>query len=167
MPDKPMWYGRLDKIIAELNALPYPFVDRSTLERVMRVGRRRAQQILQPCVSLQVGANGLADRDELVAHLQRMLSGDAVHYESQRQQRFAESVSTWRQQAERQPRVLVEAPSSVANSEFQDLPDGIELGAGKLTVHFADGQQALEKLLALAMAIGNDFDKFERLTSLK
>jgi len=34
-----------------------------------------------------------------------------------------------------------------------------------MTVEFDQPQQALEKLLALAMAISNDFEEFERRTS--
>lgn len=163
MPDKPTWYGRLDEIIAELGALPYPFVDRPTLEKLLRVGRRRAQQILQPCVSHQVGANGLADREQLIAHLRSLLGGDAVHYESQRRARFADLVTTWQKQAIEQPRTLVEAPLAVLHSEFQSLPEGIMISRGNISIQFTDAQQALEKLLALAMAIGNDFEKFEHL----
>ena len=38
----------------------------------------------------------------------------------------------------------------------------VRLEPGRITVTFDQAQQALEKLLALAMAIGNDFDQFER-----
>jgi hypothetical protein len=67
VPDKPLWLGHLDEILLDLAALPQPWVDRATVERVLGVGRRRAQQILAPCVSSQIGANGLADRDRLIA----------------------------------------------------------------------------------------------------
>src|SRR5688500_4263334 len=57
MPDKPTWFGRLDDVISALEALPSPWVDRPTLELLLGVGRR-AQQILAPCVTHRVGANG-------------------------------------------------------------------------------------------------------------
>ena len=50
LPDKPIWYYRLDEVIGQLENLTDPFVDRATLEFVLGVGRRRAQQILQPLV---------------------------------------------------------------------------------------------------------------------
>ncbi|HTF67385.1 MAG TPA: hypothetical protein VK638_32370, partial [Edaphobacter sp.] len=81
MPDKPLWLGHLDQILTELSALPQPWIDRSTVERVLRVGRRRAQQILAPCVSLQIGANGLADRERFIAHLRQLAAGDSAAYE--------------------------------------------------------------------------------------
>jgi hypothetical protein len=48
----------------------------------------------------------------------------------------------------------------------KDLPPGIQLSPGRITVEFQRPQEALERLLALAMAIGNDLDQFERLTEL-
>ena len=43
-----------------------------------------------------------------------------------------------------------------------NLPAGVDLEPGRISLTFDQPQQALEKLLALAMAIGNDFDRFER-----
>jgi hypothetical protein len=48
------------------------------------------------------------------------------------------------------------------NQEFENLPAGVRLEPGCITVEFDEPQQGLEKLLALAMAISNDFDRFER-----
>ena len=72
MPDKPLGYDCLEPAIEQLAALPSCWVDRATLEFVLGVGRRRAQQILAPLVRKTLGRNGLADRDELIRHLQRL-----------------------------------------------------------------------------------------------
>ena len=58
----------------------------------------------------------------------------------------------------------MEAPLSVMTQELANLPEGVELGTGYLTVRFGSAQEALEKLLALALAIGNEIEAFERLT---
>ena len=60
------------------------------------------------------------------------------------------------------PQLLVEAPVQVLTQELENLPEGVRLEPGRITVTFNEPQQALEKLLALAMAIGNDFERFER-----
>jgi hypothetical protein len=60
------------------------------------------------------------------------------------------------------PQLLVEAPTRIVFQEFDNLPAGIGLEPGRITVTFDRPQEALERLLALAMAIGNDFDRFER-----
>jgi hypothetical protein len=39
------------------------------------------------------------------------------------------------------------------------------LEPGRITVEFREPQEALSKLLSLAMAISNDFERFERATS--
>ena len=158
MPAKPRWFSRINDIIRELEALPRPFVDSATIEFLLAVGRRRAQQILTPCITGRIGANGLADRDALIARLRRLAEGDDGHYERQRRRKVAEVLS----ELEKQPRLLVEASVEVLAQEFENLPEGVQLAPGRITVTFNKPQQALEKLLSLAMAIGNDFDRFER-----
>jgi hypothetical protein len=57
MPARPAWISRINEICTELERLPRPFVDRSTLEALLQVGRRRAQQIVAcslPCRSRDV-----------------------------------------------------------------------------------------------------------------
>jgi hypothetical protein len=164
VPDKPIWYGRLDQIITELGALPWPWVDRETLQSLLRVGPRRAQQILRPCVTRQVGANGVADREDLIVHLKRWAAGDEAHYERRRRQRLAQALDELRQAALAQPKVLVEAPTTVLNRDFANMPDGVSVSPGAISITFSSPSEALQRLLALAMAIGNDFNEFERMT---
>ena len=164
MPDKPTWYGRLDQVIAELSDLPWPWVDRETLQSLLRVGPRRAQQVLRPCVTRQVGANGVAEREELIAHLRRLAAGDEVHYERRRRQRLAQVLEGLRQAALAQPKVLVEAPATVLNQELANLPEGVSISPGAISITFSSPNEALQRLLSLAMAIGNDFSEFERMS---
>ena len=158
-----MWYGRLDEVIAELGSLPWPWVDRETIQSLLQVGPRRAQQIMRPCVTHQVGASGVADREALIAHLKRLAAGDEVHYERRRRQRLALVLDGLRRAALAQPKVLVEAPTTVLNQEFAALPDGVSISPGAISITFSSPNEALQRLLALAMAIGNDFNEFERM----
>src|ERR1044072_4537720 len=89
MPAKPAWYGKLDHILEAVRALPRPYVDRASVELLLGVGRRRAQQIMAPCITDRVGSNGLADRERLIVHLQHLADGTDVHYERQRQIKLA------------------------------------------------------------------------------
>src|SRR5208283_4601028 len=113
MPDKPIWCGRLEQIAQELDGLPDPWVDRSILEQALGIGRRRAQQIMAPCVTRQVGRNGLARREALLEHLRHLSAGEQQHYERRRQRRLAKYLEELRDARLKQPQVLVEAPASV------------------------------------------------------
>ena len=162
MPAKPLWYSRINDILRELESLPRPFVDRATVEFLLGVGRRRAQQILAPCITERVGTNGLADRDALIAHLRRLAEGDDGYYERQRRRNVAEILAQLQKDRLERPQLLVEAPLQVLTQEFVNLPAGVDLEPGRISLTFDQPQQALEKLLALAMAISNDFERFER-----
>jgi hypothetical protein len=59
----------------------------------------------------------------------------------------------------------VEAPSAIVNQALENLPEGVSITPGRITVTFNTTQQALERLLALAMAAGNDPLLFERMAS--
>ena len=165
MAAKPAWFGRLEIIVAELEALPCPSITRGTVEFLLRVGPRRAQQIIAPCVTEQIGTSLLADRRLLIGHLRALATGEAGQYECQRQRKVAESLDALRAAWLADSKVLVEAPISVVNQRFEDLPGGIELAPGRIVVSFQDPAQALEKMLALAMAIGRNRERFEDLTA--
>jgi len=162
VPAKPVWYRNLPAIVTQLKAHPHPYVDRATVEFLLGIGRRRAQQIMAPCITDRVGTNGLADRDRLIARLQGLAEGDDCHYERLRRRKVAEVLDRLRLERLDRPQLLVEAPVQVVNQELENLPKGIQLEPGRIIVSFSEPQQALEKLLALAMAISNDFDRFER-----
>ena len=162
MPDKPFWYYRLDEVIGQLENLPHPFVDRATLEFVLGIGRRRAQQILQPLVCRTLGKNGLAAKEEVIAHLRRLAAGDAACFEKQRRQRLHAILDELHRRAREQPRVLVEAPTAVVNQELESLPPGVHLSPGRIRIDgFRTSDEAKQKLLALILAMGNDPDGFD------
>ena len=163
MPDRPTWCGRLDEVIEELRKDADSWVDRSRVQGLLGVGPRRAQQILAPCVGRQVGANGLADREILIAHLLRLAAGETVHYERQRRHRLAEQLDALYRG--RREGVMVAAPAAVVNQMFVNLPEGVSITPGQITVRFSGATEALQKLLALAMAIRNDHVLFERLAT--
>jgi hypothetical protein len=163
VPAKPIWYRNLPNILEQLRSHPVPYVDRAAVEFLLGVGRRRAQQILAPCITHRVGANGVADREALITRLQRIADDTESFYEIERRRKVAKLIDELRQERLEQPQLLVEAPARVVNQELANLPAGVRVERGRITVEFEEPHQGLEKLLALAMAISNDFDRFERI----
>src|SRR5262245_41162434 len=113
MPAKPVWYSKVNDVVKELETLPRPFVDRATVEFLLGVGRRRAQQIMAPCITDRVGSNGLASREALIAHLRRLAEGDDGYYERQRRRKVAEILGRLQKERLERPQLLVEAPLEV------------------------------------------------------
>ena len=142
--------------------MPRAFVDRATVEFLLGVSRRRAQQIMAPCIMQRLGSNGLADRDALVAHLARLANGNDGYYERQRRQKVATVLTQLRTERLQRPQLLVQAPVNVIAQDLKNLPQGVQLEPGRIIIAFDNAQQALEKLLAFVMAVSNDFDQFER-----
>jgi hypothetical protein len=162
LPDKPFWYYRLDEVIGQLENMSHPFVDRATLEFILGIGRRRAQQILQPLVRRTLGRNGLAAKEDVIDHLRQLAAGDAAYFEKQRRQRLHAILDELHQRAREQPRVIVEAPTAVVNQELESLPPGVHLSPGRIQIDgFRTSDEAKQKLLALILAIGNDPDGFD------
>lgn len=163
MPAKPSWLSKLPAAITQLRAAPSPFVSTETLALLLGVGRRRAQQLLQPCVSTLIGSSGLADRGQLVEYLERLAASETNHYEQRRRVRLARVLGKLREDAIERPRVLVEAPTRIIDQRLDALPQGVDIRPGEIVVRASSDIDALEKLLALAMAIGNDGTTFARL----
>jgi hypothetical protein len=111
-----------------------------------------------------VGSNGLADRQALIARLRQLAAGDDGYYEQQRRRKLSAILIHLREERLACPQLLVEAPAAIVSQDFENLPAGVHLDPGRITVDFEEPREALEKLLALAMAISNDFSCFERVT---
>src|ERR1039457_2136194 len=109
MPAKPAWYSKINDIVRELDVLPRPFVDRATVEFLLGVGRRRAQQIMAPSITDRVGTNGLADRTLLIARLRRPALGEAPNYEVEPRRKVARAIARLGGERLAQPQLLVEA----------------------------------------------------------
>jgi len=116
---------------------------------------------MAPCIFNHIGSSTLAGRDTLIRSLEQIAAGQDAFYEIARRRKVARLVGELRRDRLERSQLVVEAPT-VVNQEFENLPPGVRLEPGRITVEFRDPQQALEKLLALAMAISNNFDRFER-----
>ncbi len=165
MPDKPLWLGQLDRAIHDLEGLSLPWVDRATVERILGVGRRRAQQLLAPVATIRIGTSAVALRRDLIAHLEKIASAGSAQHEARRRRKLWSEIGRWRQQWIEQPPVLVEVPPDILRrirkEDVDGLPEGVDLAPGTITIRFSTPTEALEKLLALAMAVGRNQTAFE------
>ncbi|MGO9256747.1 MAG: hypothetical protein ACLQU1_10655 [Bryobacteraceae bacterium] len=170
MPDKPLWLNRLPEALRQLANSAEPWIDRPALESLLGVGRRRAQQLLAPVAKRRVGASLVAHRDDVMAHLKQIAAGQEAYYEERRRKHLWEHLAQARREWVRQPPVLVEASQAemrrVAVHDLDGLPEGVDLAPGSITVRFRDPDEALRKLMALAMAISRNRHAFDQRVAL-
>ena len=98
MPDKPLWLDQLPEALRQLEASSEPWIDRPALQSLLRVGRRRAQQILAPLALRRVGTSVVAARADVLTHLQKIAAGETAYYETRRWQRLWTHLAEARQQ---------------------------------------------------------------------
>ena len=165
MPDKPLWLDRLPEALRQLENGTEPWIDRPALESLLGVGRRRAQQLLAPIAIRRVGTSVVASRADLMGHLKRIAAGEEAYYEERRRNRLSAHLAQAREEWVRQPPVWVDVSEAqrrrVEAHDFDGLPEGVELGPGTITVRFGQPDEALQKLTALAMAIGRNRQAFD------
>jgi len=170
VPDKPLWLERLPDAIAQLKQTAEPWVDRATLESLLGIGRRRAQQLLAQMPSRRIGASVVASSADVIAYLEAVATGEVLHYERRRRQLLWRRLEKVRQEWSGQPPVLIEVPRSEVRRlqlhDFAALPEGVELAPGAITIRFDNPEQALRKLMALALAIGQNREAFEERVAL-
>jgi hypothetical protein len=165
MPDKPLWLICVPDAIRKLETDSDPWVHRARLESLLRIGRRRAQQLLASVASRRVGTSLLAHRDDLIPLLTRFATGEQGYYDERRRKHLWTELSQARRQWLEQAPVLVEVPNATVRRvevhDLEGLPEGVELGPGSITVRFSTPDEALEKLLVLAMAVSQNRPAFE------
>jgi hypothetical protein len=164
MPAKAQWLLRVPEILAELSALDAPVVDRAVCERLFRLRRRRAIDLIRSFGGYQVGRTFLVDRPRLVAQLEQIRDSPDFKMEWRRKERLTERLDAIRR-LQAGARVAIAVEPETLRGGLPDLPPGVGLSPGELHIRFQSSEELLSKLFALALAIANDFEAFEKRTS--
>src|SRR5450759_715236 len=90
MPAKPEWLLRLPEIHTELEHLEVPVVDRSGIERIFGLKRRRAIELMHEFGGYQTGRTFLLDRARLLEALQSLESREDYSVEKRRRERLGD-----------------------------------------------------------------------------
>lgn len=121
--------------------------------------RRQAIDLCHRFGGFQAGRTFLVDRLQLIAELERIRQDPDFDYELQRKQRLSEMVveaRRFRAGAE----VILPVRRDALDRRMENLPAGIRLEAGYLTVRFEKPEELLADLFELAKAAQNDYEAF-------
>ena len=162
MPAQPQWLVRLPEIIAELEQLGLPIVDRAIFEKVFRVRRRRAIELMHHFNGHQVGRTFIIDSRVLLDQLRARHSHADFGFEHSRRLKVVEELERLRKLSPgRGVRIPVEP--KVLDNRLADLPPGIHLKPGELRLEFTGTEDLLRHLFELSQAILNDYRRFEEI----
>ena len=162
MSAKAEWLLRLPEIRAGLEHLDVPVVDRAGIERLFRLRRRRAIELMHQFGGYQAGRTFLLDRTRLLEALQSQESREDYSVEKRRRERLGDVVEASREHLI-SARVRIPVRAVAAKASLDRLAPGVLLLPGMLTIEFRHPIELLEKLYGLAQAIGHDFERFEGL----
>ena len=162
MSDQPSWIDRVGDIlkVVEAPGTP-PFLDRPAVEVLFGLRRRQAIHLLRRFGGYQVGKTFLVPREAVARFLREPARWSAANAERGRFERVRSALGEARGQLE-QRRIAIPARAETFRLEFSGLPAGIRFEPGRLTIAFETPAQLLERLFALAQALGNDYNTFER-----
>jgi hypothetical protein len=164
MPAKPTWFLRVPQIIADLNLVETPVVDRAVLQKVFGLGRRQAIMLMHRFGGYQAGKTFLLDRMELIESIRRLHDHDDFGRERRRKQRLGSALDELRR-LQAATRIAIPPVAGARTERANALPPGVELGPGILSIQFATPEELLSKLFLLAQNIAADFDEFRRISS--
>lgn len=153
MPDKPSYIHRVAAILAEAKSpKPIPFFRRGDIEALFGLKRRQAINLMHAIGAVRVSREIAVPQRDLVAWLEKMAASPARAREVRRQERvIGRIVELKAETAARAVKiVLPDRPASV------DLPPGVSLGPGLLTIGFDSEEQLLQRLFLLARALAGN-----------
>jgi hypothetical protein len=150
MPDTPTYIHKLEGILAQARApKPIPFFRRGDIEALFGLKKRQAINLMHRIGAVRVSRELAVEQREVVRWLERMMSDPSVAVEQCRHEAVIERIVELK--AETAARaikiILPDRKPSV------DLPDGVSLQPGLLTVSFDNEQQLLERLFLLARVL--------------
>jgi hypothetical protein len=163
VPDHPTWLERIPKILETLKSQTAPpFLDRSAIEGLFGVRRRRAITLLHHFDGYQVGRTFIVRREAVIAFLEKQEPGIPIAEKETQKQRVADFLGEARQ-ALTIPRITLPPAVRLSEITFAGLPPGIQLAPGQLSVSFESATDLVEKLFSLSQALVNDFETLETL----
>jgi hypothetical protein len=158
-----VWLHRVGEIISDLEGLSVPVLDRAVVERVFRLRRRGAIDLMNRFGAYQAGKSLIIDRLGLLASVQNLAGDEDVVREGRRRRRIVD-VLDHMHRYRAAAAVTIRVQPAVFSAQLSGLPTGVDFGQRRLQIEYATGQELLQKLFELGQAIANDYDRFEEIT---
>lgn len=161
MPEHPTYIHKLKGILAEARSpKPIPFFRRRDIEALFGLRKRQAVNLMHRIGAVRVSRELAIEQRELVRWLERMIADPTVEVEQRRHDAVIERIVELKAEAAARS-VKIVLPDGRPTA---DLPEGVSLRPGLLSVTFDNGQQLLERLFLLARVLATQPELLGRLS---
>jgi hypothetical protein len=150
MPDHPSYIQKLAGILAEARTpKPIPFFRRRDIEALFGLKKRQAVNLMHRIGAIRVSRELAVDKHDLISWLEHMISDPSTAAEWRRHESVIDRIVELKAETAARA-VKIVLPDSKPSVE---LPDGVSLQPGLLTISFENDQQLLERLFLLARVL--------------
>jgi hypothetical protein len=150
MPDNPSYLHKLVEILAEARGpKPIPFFRRRDIEALFGLKKRQAVNLMHRIGAVRVSSELAVEQRDLVRWLEQRISDPSFAAEQRRHERVIDRIVELKAETAARA-VKIVLPDRAPSVE---LPDGVSLEPGLLTVSFDNAQQLLERLFRLARVL--------------
>jgi hypothetical protein len=150
MPDNPSYIHKLAEILAAARApKPIPFFRRKDIEALFGLKKRQAVNLMHRIGAIRVSRELAVEKRDLLRWLDQMIEDPSVAIEQRRHERVIDRIIELKAEtAARAVKIVLPDPKRSV-----ELPDGVSLQPGLLTISFETDQQLLERLFLLARVL--------------
>ena len=158
VPAKPRWLLSIPDAISQLEQLDRTLLTRRDIEHLFGVSKVRAAALMKTFGAEMTGNLRTLPRTKLLQQLKKHRGRAAFRGEEERRARLVAEL-----QKARLTGVRFKVPAETMSAQLANLPEGVSVARGRIEVRFDGAEDALERLYALAQALGNDYERFEEL----
>ena len=160
MPARPQWLLAIPDAIRQLEALDRELLTRRDIEQLFGVSRARAAQLMHTFGADLTGYARTLPRTKLLRQLRTHRVGSAFRGEQDRREHLMTELRKARLTG-----IRVAVPVGALEGRLSGLPAGVVVERDRIEVRYAGAKEAAVKLMALAQALNNDYERFEALVA--
>ena len=160
MPARPRWLLAIPNAIRQLEDLNRELLVRRDIEQLFGVSRARAAQLMHTFGADLTGYARTLPRTRLLRQLRTYREGTEFRVEQARREHLMTELRKARLTG-----IRVTVPVEALEGRLSGLPAGVVVERDRIEVRYAGAKEAVVKLVALAQALNNDYERFESLVA--
>lgn len=170
MPRSPSWYSRIPTVIATLEKITAPSwaITRVSIEKMLRVGPRRALQLMNTMPDVEIIGNmAFIEREHFLRWLRNVKTEAKTEIECRRREKTWRRLKALDEEVKGRSREIYDAKTlpAIQTVGLAELKKTTTLRPGELQIRFTGIQDLMQQLFQFAQALNNDYIAIDQLLS--